>query len=418
MIFHVDVNSAFLSWEAVRRVAAGQDDLRRIPSAIGGDRDKRTAVILAKSIPAKARGVKTGEPVAMALRKCPELVLAKPDFRLYERGSRAFMDICRRYAPVVEKFSIDECFLDMSGTRLLYPDPVEAAAAIKNEIRDTLGFTVNVGVAPNKLLAKMASDFEKPDRVHTLFAGEIADKLWPLPVGDLFSVGRATAEKLEGAQIRTIGDLAHAEPQRLQHLVGAKLGAQLRRFANGVDHSPVLSEREAAKGYGNSVTLEEDVVTLNAADLVLLELCDSTASRLRADGACCGGVSVTIRFRDFKTRSHQRKLAEPTDVTHEIIDTARQLIRELWDGRTPLRLLGVTLMDVTRDGASQLSLFPMQERARQQKVDRTVDALRGRFGVDAIVRGASLRSNLRVGKKYKAQHELNRRDGGPHGGER
>lgn len=418
MIFHVDVNSAFLSWEAVRRVAAGQDDLRRIPSAIGGDRDKRTAVILAKSIPAKARGVKTGEPVAMALRKCPELVLAKPDFRLYERGSRAFMDICRRYAPVVEKFSIDECFLDMSGTRLLYPDPVEAAAAIKNEIRDTLGFTVNVGVAPNKLLAKMASDFEKPDRVHTLFAGEIADKLWPLPVGDLFSVGRATAEKLEGAQLRTIGDLAHAEPQRLQRLVGAKLGAQLRRFANGVDHSPVLSEREAAKGYGNSVTLEEDVVTLNAADLVLLELCDSTASRLRADGACCGGVSVIIRFRDFKTRSHQRKLAEPTDVTHEIIEIARQLIRELWDGRTPLRLLGVTLMDVTRDGASQLSLFPMQERARQQKVDRTVDALRGRFGVDAIVRGASLRSNLRVGKKYKAQHELNRRDGGPHGGER
>ena len=160
MIFHVDVNSAFLSWEAVRRIAAGQDDLRRIPSAIGGDRDKRTAVILAKSIPAKARGVKTGEPVAMALRKCPELVLAKPDFRLYERGSRAFMDICRRYAPVVEKFSIDECFLDMTGTRLLYPDPVEAAAAIKNEIRDTLGFTVNVGVAPNQLLAKIASDFE------------------------------------------------------------------------------------------------------------------------------------------------------------------------------------------------------------------------------------------------------------------
>ncbi len=412
LIFHVDVNSAFLSWEAARRVAAGQDDLRLIPSAIGGERDKRTGIILAKSIPAKNRGVKTGEPVAMALRKCPELVLAKPDFRLYERNSRAFMDICRRYAPVVEKFSIDECFLDMTGTRTLYPDPVGIAEKIKSEIRDTLGFTVNVGVAPNKLLAKMASDFTKPDRVHTLFLDEIPQKLWPLPGGDLLFVGKATAEKLERAGIRTIGDLARTEPSRLQRLLGVKLGAQLHRFASGFDDSPVLSEREAVKGYGNSVTLEEDVTTLHAADPILLELCDSTASRMRADRAYCGGVSVTIRFLDFKTRSHQCRLAEPTDVTQEIIETARRLLRELWDGRTPLRLLGVTLTEIDREGAAQLSLFPNKEKARQRKVDQTVDLLRGKFGADIIKRGASLHSGLRVGKKYKAQMELEKRDNG------
>lgn len=224
LIFHVDVNSAFLSWEAARRVAVGEDDLRLIPSAIGGDRDKRTGVILAKSIPAKKLGVTTGEPVAMALRKCPQLVLAKPDFRLYTKNSRAFIEICRRYAPVVEQVSIDECFLDMTGTHLLYPDPVAIARTIKDTIFSELGFTVNIGIAPNKLLAKMASDFEKPDQVHTLFAQEIPQKLWPLPVGDLYSVGRKTAEKLNAARIRTIGDLAASDLAHIQKIVGIKMG--------------------------------------------------------------------------------------------------------------------------------------------------------------------------------------------------
>ena len=182
LIFHVDVNSAYLSWEAARRVANGEEDIRLIPSAVGGDREKRTGVILAKSIPAKKYQVRTGEPVAIALRKCPQLYLVKPDFRLYEQNSRAFMDVCRKYAPVVEKFSIDECFLDMSGTQRLYPNPSAIAMRMKNEIRDTLGFTVNIGIGPNKILAKMASDFEKPDQIHTLFFSEIPQKLWPLPV--------------------------------------------------------------------------------------------------------------------------------------------------------------------------------------------------------------------------------------------
>ena len=201
LIFHIDVNSAFLSWEAVRRVRRGEPDLRLIPSAVGGDPKSRRGIIVAKSIPAKKFGVTTGEPVAMALKKCPELVLVKSDFRLYSRCSKAFKDICREYAPAVEEFSIDECFLDLTGTSQIYPDPIALAYEIKDKIRDELGFTVNVGVARNKLCAKMASDFEKPDRVHTLFPEEVKEKMWPLPVRDLLFVGKKSAERLNGGGI-------------------------------------------------------------------------------------------------------------------------------------------------------------------------------------------------------------------------
>ena len=278
LVFHIDVNSAFLSWEAARRVKNGEADIRLIPSAIGGDRESRRGVILAKSIPSKQYGIKTGEPIAMALRKCPHLYIANPDFALYEQCSRAFMDICRKYAPVVEVYSIDECFLDMSGTARLYPDPVEIAQTIKNEIRDTLGFTVNVGIGSNKLLAKMASDFEKPDKVHTLFAKEIPQKMWPLPVESLFSLGRAAAERLHGMHIRTIGELAAMDVADLRAVFGIKMGEHLHRFANGIDTSPVLAESEEAKGYGNSTTLAKDLTTAEEAYPILLSLADTQDS--------------------------------------------------------------------------------------------------------------------------------------------
>ena len=403
LIFHVDVNSAFLSWEAARRVAAGEDDLRLIPSAIGGDRDKRTGVILAKSIPAKKFGVTTGEPVAMALRKCPQLVLAKPDFRLYTKNSRAFIEICRRYAPVVEQVSIDECFLDMTGTHLLYPDPVAIARTIKDTIFSELGFTVNIGIAPNKLLAKMASDFEKPDQVHTLFAQEIPQKLWPLPVRELYSVGRKTAEKLNAARIRTIGELAASDLAHIQTLVGMKTGKLIHDYANGIDHSPVLAEPEAVKGYGNSTTLEQDVTTIAQANKILLALCDSVATRMRSDGKRCSCVTVTIRGNDFRNRSHQRKLSEPTDVTAEVFTLSRDLFAELWDGHTPLRLLGVTLGDVSDDSTEQISLFRDERKDRARKLDQTVDALRSKFGAAAISRGSVTDATQRVGNTAATQ---------------
>lgn len=407
LVFHIDVNSAYLSWEAARRVAAGEADLRLIPSAIGGDREKRTGVILAKSIPAKKFGVRTGEPVAMALRKCPDLVLARPDFRLYEQSSKAFMDICREYAPVVEKYSIDECFLDMSGTHRIYPDPLAIAHTIKDKIRDTLGFTVNVGIGENKILAKMASDFEKPDKIHTLYLHEIPQKLWPLPVRELFTVGASTAEKLEKARIRTIGDLAHAPLPFVQKIVGMKLGKQLHDYANGIDNSPVLAEPEAAKGYSISTTLEEDVVKEEQAHRVLLALTDSVTARMRADGFKAYCVAVSIRSNDFKTRSHQRKLHDPTDISSEVYALCKQLFAELWDGHTPLRLIGVALTDLTKEEPAQISLFPDEKKERSRKLDQAYDAIHKKFGATAIQRGSSLQSNLKVGKKYQAQMEVN-----------
>lgn len=410
LIFHVDVNSAFLSWEAARRVKAGEDDLRLIPSAVGGDREKRTGVILAKSIPAKRYGIKTGEPVASALRKCPQLVLARPDFRLYERSSRAFMDICRAYAPVVEKYSIDECFLDMSGTERVYPDPVATAYEIKNKIRDELGFTVNVGIGSNKLLAKMASDFEKPDRVHTLFDDEVEQKLWGLPIRELFTVGRATAERLERANIKTIGALAHADPKWVRDYLGEKMGEHLYRYANGVDDSPVLAEPERAKGYSNSITLEEDVVNESQAHKILLALADSVTSRMRADGARAYCVAVTVRGNDFRDKSHQRRLDTATDITDEVYAVAKRLFSELWDRRTPLRLMGLALTNISREGEEQMSLFPDEKKERARRIDRTVDSIRGKFGPDTIIRGTTVGSDGRIGRKFKARAQENSKE--------
>lgn len=405
LVFHVDVNSAYLSWEAARRVANGEPDIRLIPAVIGGDREKRTGVVLAKSIPAKKFGIKTGEPIGMALRKCPDLFMAKPDFRLYEENSKKFMDICQEYAPVVEKASVDECYLDMSGTHRIYPDPVALAHTIKDRIRNELGFTVNVGIGDNKLLAKMASDFEKPDKVHTLFLSEIPYKMWPLPVGDLFTVGSSTADKLRQAKIMTIGDLAHTDLAKVQKIVGMKLGKHIHDYANGIDPSPVLSEPEEAKGYSISTTLEEDVKKATQAYPVLLALADSVTARIRSDGVKAFCVAVTIRDNSFKTRSHQRSLMNPTDISMEVYQISKELFDELWDGVTPLRLLGIAMTNITREETLQFSLFQDESREKSRKIDKARDALNAKFGSATIVRGSSIQSRIDVGKKYQAQME-------------
>ena len=405
IIFHIDVNSAFLSWEAAKRVENGEPDIRLIPSAIGGDREKRTGVILAKSIPAKKFGIKTGEPVGMALRKCPELYLAKPDFKLYVKSSRAFMDICREYTPVVEKYSIDECFLDMTGMNILHPDPVATAYEIKDRIYRELGFTVNVGIGPCKILAKMASDFEKPNRVHTLFLDEIGQKMWPLSVGELFSIGHSTADKLQSAGIKTIGDLARLDLKSLQALVGDKCGKQIHDYANGIDPSPVLEEPEEAKGYSISTTLEEDVVTTEEAYKILLALADSVCARMRADNKKAFCVGVTIRGNDFKNHSHQHTFDNPTDITGEIYSMSKRLFSELWDRRTPLRLLGISLTQITAEENTQLSFFGTENRDKERRLDKAMDEIRSRFGSSTVVRAANYQSEIEVGKKYKAQME-------------
>ena len=384
----------------------GLPDLREIPSCIGGDPKSRRGIVVAKSIPAKKYGVITGEPVSMALRKCPELVCVPGDFALFETCSRAFKKICASYAPVMESFSIDEVFLDMSGTQKIYPDPVKLACEIKDRIREELGFTVNIGIGTNKLLAKMASDFEKPDKVHTLFPAEIPTKMWPLQVRDLLFLGKASEQKLIKAGIKTIGEMARYPETEIQRLLGEKTGHQLYEYANGRDDSPVRGEREEAKGYSAETTTEEDIVTYEQAFSLLLAQCDVVAARMRKDGKKCSCVSVTYRMLDFRTRSHQKKLGNPTDVTEEIFVQVKNLLYECWQCQ-PLRLIGVALTDLTSDDFRQMSLFENTENhEKQKKVDGVVDDIRKRFGNGMIVRGSTMNTAGQVARKAKAQMEL------------
>ena len=409
LIFHVDVNSAFLSWEAAKRVKQGLPDLREIPSCIGGDPKKRTGIVVAKSIPAKKYGIQTGEPMGMALQKCPDLVCVPSDFALYDRCSKAFKSICASYAPVMESFSSDEVFLDMTGTGQIYPDPVATACEIKDRIYRELGFTVNVGISTNKLLAKMASDFEKPNKVHTLYPEEVPRKMWPLPVRDLLFLGKASEKKLVQNGIRTIGDLARANEKEIQMLLGEKAGHQLYLSANGIDDSPVKAQREEAKGISVETTFDEDIVSYEQIFPILLSQCDIVAARMRREGKKCNCVAVSFRTLEFKNKSHQRKLDNPTDVTNEIYQNVRQLFQESWSGQ-PLRLIGVALTGLTEDDFIQMSLFEdPKKREQQKKLDEAMDNIRKKFGNDKISRASTMNVSGRIARKAKAQMENGRK---------
>lgn len=392
IIFHIDVNSAFLSWEAVYRLKhlGGTLDLRTIPSAVGGDMSKRHGIILAKSIPAKKYKIQTGEPVIDAQRKCPELVLVPPNYSLYEKSSKAFIGILKKYSDKVEQYSIDQAFMDMTGTKALYGNPVLAATMLKDEIRGTLGFTVNVGISTNKLLAKMASDFEKPDRVHTLFPEEIPRKMWPLPVKDLLILGRASERKLRNLGILTIGDLAHADVDVLKiHL--KKHGEVLWHFANGRDVSEMEAEPPDNKGYGNSTTIAFDVQDRETAHLVLLSLCETVGSRLRKDDMRAEVVSVGIRFSDLTYLSHQSVLPSATNIRRELHEASVRLFDEMWDG-APIRHLGVHTTRLRKaENYRQISLFDSMNFEKQEKLDQAIDAIRLRYGTDSIKRASFLK---------------------------
>lgn len=389
VIFHIDVNSAFLSWEAVERLKCGEKvDLREIPSAVGGDIATRHGIILAKSIPAKKYNINTAEPVVDALRKCPELVLVPPRHEIYRKYSHAFIDILRQYSDTIEQFSVDEAFVDMTGTSRLFGDPVTAANRIKNQVRDELGFTVNVGVSSNKLLAKMASDFRKPDLVHTLFPDEIEKKMWPLPIGDLFFAGKSTVHRLNQIGIFTIGDLANSDREVISNVL-KKHGDVLWRYANGIDDSPVETVRGDNKGYGNSTTLPFDVTDATTAKSIILKLSDKVGSRLRNDEMKADTVTVQIKYNDLTKASHQCTLEAATNITQEIYGHASRLFDEKWDG-TPIRLLGVSTKVAADDGGRQINLFDNTDYEKLEKLDRAMDSIKGRFGAGAIKRASSL----------------------------
>ncbi len=349
----------------------------------------RHGIILAKSLPAKKYGVQTGETLLEAQRKCPGLVLVPPHYNLYEQCSEAFMEILREYSDVVEQYSIDEAFVDMSASCHLFGTPVEAANEIRARIKNELGFTVNIGVSCNKLLAKMASDFKKPDRVHTLYPKEIEAKMWPLSVSELFFVGRATTKKLFSVGIKTIGELAAADPVWLRSIL-KKQGEIIWGFAHGVDCSPVLSAPAPNKGYGNSTTIPFDVVDVPNAKKVLLALAETVGNRLREDSVQVEVIAVGIRYSDLSYVSHQRRLTASTNLTEELYRHACELFEELWNG-APVRHLGIHTCRVQdSDFSRQLTLFDTLDYEKLARMDFTVDRIRERFGIDSVQRAIFL----------------------------
>ena len=417
IIFHIDVNSAFLSWSAVKKLKEepGSVDLRTIPSAVGGDVKSRHGIITAKSIPAKKYGIVTGEPVVKALQKCPKLVLVKSDFKTYREYSHAFISIISKYSPIVEQVSIDEAYLDLSGMRNLFsesessdfPFPTNIANLIKNEVRDTLGFTVNVGISCNKLLAKMASDFTKPDKIHTLFPEEIKEKMWPLPIGDLYGCGKQTAQRLISMGIRTIGDAANTDPLVLVSILGDNAGSYIYSSANGHGSANVSGHYEDAKSYSNETTLSSDL-TADSYDKemlpVLKALSLSVSKRLKKDRVFGRTVTVSVKTGSFKRHSAQMQLDNSTDDEKKICLNAKALADKLLLGDDGLfvkgevvRLVGVGVSKLDDGSYRQLNLFDdminpafSAKSERQKKLDKMTEDLDNRFGKNTIIKGSSL----------------------------
>lgn len=389
-IFHIDVNSAFLSWTALSLpVDEAHPDLRTIPSIIGGDEATRHGIVLAKSVPAKKFGIRTAEPVASALRKCPELTIAPPDHALYRKRSRELMELLSSYTQDLEQISIDECFMDFGPIADRYPSPREAADRMRAQIRRELGFTVNIGISVNKLLAKMASDFEKPDKTHTLYPDEIQEKMWPLPVDELFMVGRASASRLHRLGIHTIGDLARTSRAFLEAQFHSH-GGMMYEYANGIASDEVRRSEAPAKGIGSSVTLPKDLEKLADLENVLFTLSEKVSSRLKKQGVRTECVMVEIKYSDFSCASHQTTLPSSVSEAKQLCRVACSLLKEFWNG-APVRLLGLrTTRLVSEDAPVQLTLFDLpnlRQIERKKKAEAAAAKIRGRFGDQSISLG-------------------------------
>lgn len=397
LILHIDVNNAFLSWTAVEKLKNGEKlDIRTVPAVIGGDESQRRGIVLAKSQLAKQFGIKTGEPLYLARQKCPAVKVFNSDFKVYTKYSKAMVEIFKEYTDKIEQYSIDECSLDLTNFLLPNETIQEKAKQISKEIKEKLGFTVNIGIAHNKLLAKMASDFEKPDKIHTLYEEEISKKMWPLPVSDLYMVGRKSLPKLEKMGIKTIEDLAKSDQNILIKKFG-KFGKMIWEYANGIDNEPVTVNNEKPKGIGNSVTLPQDVSNIEKLEETLLALTEQVAYRLRKQELLANVVNVQIKTNDFKTFSHQRKMDEPTDSTKYIYNEAKKLLEFLYNNsiNKQIRLIGVRVDNLEDKEQMQMSLFSQTdlEKEKQKKVDKAVDAIKERFGYEIITRAGKMKAD-------------------------
>ena len=386
-ILHVDVNNAFLSWSAIERLKNGDKvDIRTIPSAICGDENKRSGIILAKSPLAKSMGVVTGETVYQAMKKCPSLKLYSSDFKAYRKHSDALYNLLLEYTDKIERFSVDECFLDMTsflmGDTLLYK-----AHEINRRVKNELGFTVNIGLSTNKLLSKMASDFSKPDKIHTLYPNEIKDKMWGMEVSELFMIGKKTVPKLNKMGIYKIGDLACYDQNVLIRRLG-KFGKMAWEYANGIDNSEVVYTIEKAKSIGNSVTLPVDVVSSEKLESVLLALVEQVTYRLRKENMLAGSACVQLRTKDFKDFSHQTKLDFLTDNTNDIYAKAKAIFEEMYIEGLPIRLIGFRV-DKLKESEEQISFFDTNKKEKN-KLDETIDSIKNKYGYASIKRAGEM----------------------------
>ena len=394
-ILHVDVNNAFLSWTAVEMLKQGSKiDIREIPSVIGGDENRRSGIVLAKSPKAKMFGISTGETLYQARMKCPQLQVFSGTYKMYKQYSNQLYQLLLQYTDKIERFSIDECFLDMTNY-LMGKSLLDKAYEIKKRVKEELGFTVNVGVAHNKLLAKMASDFTKPDRVHTLFENEIETKMWILPVSELLMLGRKTIPKLYNMGIKTIGQLAHTDKQLLNKKFG-KHGTQMWEYANGIDDSEVQYLFEKPKGIGNSTTLPIDINEIEKLEEVLLALTEQVTYRLRKYDMVANVVNVQLRTRSFEDKTHQRKLLLPTSSTREIYLLAKELLEEMYIKGTPIRLVGMRVDNLSEKENLQISLFDNKNNEKQEKLDKVIDNLKQKYGYSSITRAGKLHSEEKI----------------------
>ena len=396
-ILHVDVNNAFLSWLAVYKLSNGETlDIRTIPSIIGGDEKQRHGIVLAKSNLAKQFGIKTGEPLYSARKKCPTIKIYESNFKVYRKYSDMLYNLLLEYSYKVERFSIDECFVDMTefltGRKL-----IDVAYEISKRVKKELGFTVNIGVAHNKLLAKMASDFQKPDRVHTLYEKEIPRKMWGLPISELFMVGRRTLPKLYNMNIKTIEDLAKTDQNLLIKKVG-KFGKTMWEYANGIDDSEVIFKYQKPKCVGNSTTVSQDINSIDQIEQVLLALTEHTTYRLRKVNMLCNVVSVQLRTSEFKNYSHQRKLDFSTNSTKEIFKVAKQLVKQLYNGE-PIRLIGIRVDNLCDESEKQISFFEDTNSKKQENLDKVVDSIKDKFGYETITRAGDMKQTKNINRK-------------------
>ena len=387
-IIHIDVNNAFLSWSALDLLKKGETiDIRTIPAIIGGDESKRAGIVLAKSNLAKKFGIVTGETIYQARKKCPSIKVFESNYKIYKEYSNKLYNLLLEYTDKIERYSIDECFLDMTGY-LMKSSLLDKAEEIKKRVNEELGFTVNIGLSTNKLLAKMASDFEKPNKIHTLYPNEIKQKMWDLPVGELFMLGKKTVPKLYNMNIKTIGDLAKFDLNKLMKIFG-KHGKIIWEYANGIDASEVIYKYEVPKSISNSTTLAKDVQNIDKLNEIILTLAEYVSYRLRKYNMIAGVVNVGLRTSTFKDFSHQKKLDFATSNTKDIYSKAKELLKEMYKDEA-IRLVSLRVDNLSNRNEFQLSLFDDKENKKQERLDETLDKLKEKYGYASITRAGKL----------------------------